>query len=104
MTTTHPQTLTIEVVMRERLPADMRETVRSYQRAEKADATVRAYKSDALLFDLWCRERGLSGSIPSTPDLVAGFLVHEAERGVRASTIGRRAAAIRYAHKLVGAP
>jgi site-specific recombinase XerD len=86
------------------LPAVLSETVRTYQRAEKADATVRAYKSDALLFDVWCRKQGVSGSIPATPDLVAAFLAHEAERGVKASTIGRRAAAIRYAHKLLSVP
>ena len=35
---------------------------------------------------------------------VAAFLAHEAERLVRPSTIGRRVAAIRYAHKLAGLP
>jgi hypothetical protein len=35
---------------------------------------------------------------------VAAFLAHEAERQVRPSTIGRRVAAIRYAHKLAGLP
>jgi hypothetical protein len=33
---------------------------------------------------------------------VAGFLACEVERGIRPSTIGRRVAAIRYAHKLAG--
>ena len=35
---------------------------------------------------------------------MAAFLAHEAERQVRPSTIGRRVAAIRYAHKLAGLP
>jgi site-specific recombinase XerD len=86
------------------LAPEAREKVRSYQRAEKAEATVRAYKSDALLFDAWCREHGFPRSVPASAEMVSGFLAHEAERGVKASTISRRAAAIRYAHKLAGHP
>jgi site-specific recombinase XerD len=86
------------------LAPEAREKVRSYQRADKADSTVRAYKSDAFLFDAWCGEQGLSRSVPATPDAVAAFLAHEADRGVKASTISRRAAAISYAHKLAGHP
>src|SRR5215210_4337433 len=82
----------------------MPEAVRAYQRRAKAKATVTAYRSDALIFDLWCREHGKAGSIPASPATVAAFLVAEAERSVKASTIGRRAAAIRYAHKLAGQP
>ena len=40
--------------------------------------------------------------MPSTADLIAAFLAAEARRGVKASTIGRRAAAIRYAHRAGG--
>src|SRR5215218_1783167 len=86
------------------LPAAFLETVRAYQRADKADATIRAYTSDAVLFDVWCRERGLAGSVPASPEMVAAFLTSEAERGVKASTISRRCAAIRYAHKLTNHP
>jgi hypothetical protein len=35
---------------------------------------------------------------------VAAFLAHEAGRSIKPSTIGRRVAAIRYAHKLAGLP
>jgi integrase len=38
------------------------------------------------------------------PETVAAFIAAEAERGTKASTIGRRMAAIRYAHKLGGRP
>src|SRR3712207_363967 len=85
------------------LPRPGLETVRAYQRADKAAATIRAYTSDAVLFDLWCREHGFA-SVPASPAMVAAFLTFEAERGVKASTISRRAAAIRYAHKLAGHP
>jgi hypothetical protein len=41
-------------------------------------------------------------ALPASPATVAAFLAHEAGRNVKASTIGRRTAAIRYAHKLAG--
>lgn len=81
------------------LPVAAREMIRSYQRASKSASTQRAYRADARVFDAWCREFGFS-SLPASPLAVAAFLVHEAERGTKASTIGRRAAAIRYAHRL----
>lgn len=81
------------------LPADASEIVRAYQRASKADATVRAYSSDARAFEAWCRGYGFR-SLPASPEAVAAFIVAEAEAGRSASTIGRRCAAISYAHKL----
>ena len=83
------------------LPAETAAIVRAYQRASKADATVRAYTSDARVFQDWCARYGFR-SLPASPEAVAGFLVHEAEDGRAASTLGRRVAAIRYAHKLAG--
>ncbi|WP_238179931.1 site-specific integrase [Methylobacterium oxalidis] len=88
---------------REILPAEAAALVQAYQRASKADGTVRAYKADAAAFTAWCVRFGFR-SMPASPEAVAAFLVHEAEAGRAASTIGRRLAAIRYAHKLVGAP
>ena len=85
------------------LPAETVALVQAYQRASKADATVRAYRGDAALFEAWCTRFGFR-SVPALPEAVAGFLVHEAEAGRAASTIGRRCAAIRYAHKLAGQP
>ena len=85
------------------LPAEAAAIVQAYQRASKADATVRAYTSDARVFQDWCARYGFR-SLPATPEAVAGFLVHEAEAGRSASTIGRRCAAIRYAHKLAKLP
>lgn len=75
----------------------------SYARAEKADATRRAYRNDFELFKAWAVERGV-GALPATPETVAAFIAAEAERGVKPSTIGRRVAAIRYAHRLAGLP
>lgn len=38
----------------ENLPAEALQRVRTYQRASKADATVRAYSSDWREFQAWC--------------------------------------------------
>jgi len=85
----------------ESLPLPAREI--EYARAEKAEATRRAYRSDFEIFRAWCAESYVS-ALPALPESVAAFLAHEAERQVRPSTIGRRVAAIRYAHKLAGLP
>ena len=85
------------------LPAEAVELVRIYQRASKAEATVRAYMSDVKAFEAWCLRYGFR-PLPTSPEAVAGFLVAEAEGGRSASTIGRRLAAIRFAHKLAKAP
>lgn len=51
------------------------------------------------MFDAWCRARGIKQPLPSSADVITAFLAAEARRGVKASTIGRRAAAIRYAQR-----
>ena len=87
----------------ETLPAEAAAIVRAYQRASKADATVRAYSSDARVFEAWCGRYGFR-TLPASPEAISGFLVAEAEAGRSASTIGRRLAAISYAHKLAKVP
>lgn len=77
------------------------ERASGYARAEKATATRRAYSSDFAIFSAWCVDRGAM-PLPASPATVAAFLAFEAYRGVRPSTIGRRVAAIRYAHKIAG--
>ena len=72
-----------------------------YARAEKAPATRRAYRSDFELFRSWCMTKRVL-AVPAAPETVSAFLAAEANRGVKPSTIGRRLAAIRYAHKLTG--
>ncbi|MCJ2021936.1 tyrosine-type recombinase/integrase [Methylobacterium sp. E-065] len=81
------------------LPVEAAALVRAYQQASKADSTVRAYRSDVQVFQAWCERFGFR-SLPASPETVAAFLVHEAEAGRSASTIGRRLAAISYGHKL----
>src|SRR4051794_39081944 len=72
-------------------------------REEKAPATRRAYRSDFQIFDSWCRARGVM-PLPAMPEVVAAFLAHDLEAGTGPSTLGRRIASIKYAHKLAGHP
>ena len=71
-----------------------------YARAEKAAATRKAYGSDFANRSS-CEARGLN-ALPATPESVAAFLAAEANAGIKPSTIGRRVAAIQYAHRLAG--
>lgn len=68
-------------------------------KAEKAVSTRKAYGTDFRLFKVWCEGKGVS-ALPAEPETVAAFLAAEAGSGTKPSTLGRRVAAIRYAHKL----
>jgi site-specific recombinase XerD len=81
-------------------PAEI-ELASDFARAEKAEATRRAYRADFDAFRAWCEDRGVS-PLPSAAETVAAFLAAEAHRGLKPSSIGRRLAAVRYAHKLAG--
>lgn len=74
---------------------------RSYAEASRSPATRRAYASDWKLFAAWCIVRQF-GSLPAAPAVVALFVAAEAQRGIAASTIERRLAAIGYAHRRAG--
>lgn len=75
----------------------------NYRQNEKAAGTRRAYGSDFRIFAHWCGARGVS-HLPAKPETVATFIAAEADAGTRPSTISRRLAAIRYAHRLAGQP
>jgi site-specific recombinase XerD len=83
--------------------ADATERAGGFARAEKAPNTRKAYRTDFAQFQVWCAEHGVV-ALPAMPETVAAFIAAEAERGTKASTIQRRMAAIRYAHKLAGLP
>ena len=100
-------------------PGD-RERVDRYVGRASAEATLRAYKSDWRLFCAWCAEAGYR-PLPATPGTVAAFLTLLAETGfapreprrtktgrilprkepaaLGRTTIGRRLAAIVFAHR-----
>ena len=83
------------------VPAPDLAAAKAYARADKSKATRRAYAGDYAAFCAWCAHRGVA-ALPATAETVAAFLAFEAGRGVKPSTIGRRVAAILYAHKLAG--
>jgi integrase len=65
----------------------------------KSAMTQRCYRSDWLAFTAWCRKAPLT-PLPATPETVAQYLSQCALDGLSASTIGRKVAAISYAHRL----
>ncbi|MGI4793468.1 MAG: tyrosine-type recombinase/integrase [Janthinobacterium lividum] len=75
--------------------------IHDYALAEKSPATRRAYRSDFAAFTAWCAGRALA-PIPAAPETVAAFIADQANAGFRSSTLGRRVAAIAYAHGLAG--
>ena len=74
---------------------------RDYAQASKAPSTRRAYQTDAADFAFWCKQQGAE-PLPASIDTVAAYLASLAGSGLRASTITRRCAGIRYMHRLAG--
>ncbi len=105
------------------LAPDDRERVDAYVSRASSDATLRAYRSDWRLFCAWCEENRYR-PLPATPATVAAYLTLLAERGfvpaeprktkrgkvvepktplpLGRATIGRRLAAIVFAHRAAG--
>ena len=73
----------------------------AYAEAEKAEATRAAYASDWRQFAIWCHATAAT-PLPAHAGIVGGYLAHLAQSGLRASSIGRKAAAIGYRHRLAG--
>jgi site-specific recombinase XerD len=67
-------------------------------KTEKALSTRKAYGTDFRIFKGWCDARQIA-ALPAAPETVAAFLASESKTA-KPSTLGRRIAAIRYAHKL----
>ena len=94
----------LTVVEQPALPAELTATLElaaDFAKASKAKATQDAYGSDFRIFESWCRPRGLR-ALPATAESLCAFLADEASAGRRASTLGRRLAAIRYFHRAAG--
>lgn len=77
------------------------DSAKRYARAEKSDATLRAYESDLRDFVRWCEING-AVFMPADPATVSNYLAQLADRGLKASTIMRRQAAIAFAHRRRG--
>lgn len=86
------------------LPTTLQEIVdaaHAYAVNEKSTSTRRAYRSDLKIFTAWCLAQGVD-ALPASPEVVATFLAAQAQEGIKASTLNRRLAAIKYAHELAG--
>lgn len=80
---------------------DAEEAAGNFALASKASATRRAYQADARDFAAWCEQHGLE-PLPASVDAVAAYLASLAQSGLKASSIMRKAAGIRYSHRLAG--
>jgi site-specific recombinase XerD len=79
----------------------LEEAAGDFARASKSDATRRAYQTDAADFTAWCRRHGLE-PLPASVSTVAAYLAGLARSRLKASTITRRCAGIRYMHRMAG--
>jgi site-specific recombinase XerD len=66
-----------------------------------ASNTRRAYRADWANFTAWCAENGRE-ALPASPVVLADYLAHLADSGLKASTIVRRCSGIARAHRLAG--
>lgn len=64
-----------------------------------AASTQAAYRADWRAFTAWCSQHGYE-PLPASPEAVARHLTQLALDGLAVASIGRRLAAVRYAHKL----
>jgi site-specific recombinase XerD len=83
------------------LPVELTQALDSaagFARSSKAQATLRAYRSDYADFCAWCERMHVS-ALPAAPETVAAYLASLADRGFKASTVARRAAAIGFVHR-----
>jgi site-specific recombinase XerD len=72
-----------------------------FAKASKSQATLKAYQADFRDFSAWCSRHGLE-PLPASVAAVAAYLAAIARTGLRASTITRRTAAIRFMHRAAG--
>ena len=86
--------------LREELTGIIDDT-QAYLSLQVADSTRRAYTGDWTVFQRFCDEFQLP-SLPAAPSTVALFLAREARAGRKVSTLDRRAASIRLAHRTEG--
>jgi site-specific recombinase XerD len=93
--------LYVEPVERVQLPDTLRDALKvaaDFAANEKAPATRKAYDSDFRIFEKWCATQGLC-ALPASPAAVAAFIADQAAVDKKPSTLGRRIAAIKHAHR-----
>jgi hypothetical protein len=73
------------------------------ERAFGTDNTRTSYKSDFSKFRSWTAEEGLP-CLPTSPEVVAHFIIEAAADGLRIKALERTVSAIRFIHELKDAP
>ena len=99
-----PATLDPAGELSESLRAELTELTQAataYAAAAQATATTRAYESDWAQFTAWCQRYSLQ-ALPAAPATCGLFLTSLAHRGLKVSTVRRRAASIARTHRLAG--
>ena len=94
----------LAIIEQPALPVELTATLElaaDFAKNSKAKATQEAYASDWRIFEAWCQARSLN-ALPASAESLCAFLADEASAGRRASTLGRRLAAIRYFHRAAG--
>jgi site-specific recombinase XerD len=89
------------VIDQPHLPSTLRaalETATDLASNSRAASTRAAYASDWRIFDRWCVAQDLC-PMPANPATVAAFLADQVKAGMKLSTLGRRLAALKHAHK-----
>lgn len=82
---------------------DLEHRAEGYFRSARAPNTVKAYRHDLEDFATWCKvDAGGLSPVPSAPRTVALYVSDLAGRGLKASTIQRRLAAIAQLHQEAG--
>ncbi|MBG0792648.1 tyrosine-type recombinase/integrase [Methylocystis sp. H62] len=86
---------------RSTLVSDLKDWRSALSRIEGAysDNTLRSYRADMATFEKWCAE-ARRRTLPASPETVAAYVEHEAER-FSAATLKRRLAAVSKVHKLL---
>lgn len=74
---------------------------RGFYYRQLSPSSIKSYQKDWNIYEAWCARRRLQ-SLPADPTYIALFLSNQAAKGIKASTITRRKAAIRYYHVLAG--
>lgn len=82
------------------LTSELIDKAEDYARASMSKSTVRAYRSAWRMFTTWCSSIGMN-PLPAVPEVVALYITHRADIGMKVSTIESDIAAIAAAHKAV---
>lgn len=80
------------------LSAEVAQRARDYARNTRARNTQRAYAAAWREFEAFCAAHG-HPALPASPDAVIAYITSLADAGAKASTIGVKLAAIRFAHQ-----